>query len=144
MIVRTLTITAAFCLMAVACGDDDDEAIDLDLPTTTPFCAPGSATASEIDLELPRHGGDYTRHVPVEGWVDAAPGRLLQASIVGSGGGNLGSSQIEVSDEADGDLHRIETVIVLQSLPNKLDACFRLAVPGANVRLPITVGGANP
>ena len=144
MILRFLTITVAFCLLAVACGDDDDEPPDIEIPTPTPFCAPGSATASEIDLDLPRHGGDYTRHVPVEGWVSADPGRFVQASIFGPGGGNLGSSQIEVGDEADGDLHRIEAVIVLQSLPDKLDACFRLAVRDATIRLPITVGGANP
>jgi hypothetical protein len=144
MISRLLAIALAAGILSLAACGGDDEAMDIESPTPTPFCAPGSATASEIDLELPRHGGDYTRHVPVEGWVDAVPGRLVQATIVGPGGGNLGSSQIEVAEEADGDLHRIEAVIVLQSLPDKLDACFRLNIAGASVRLPITVGGANP
>ena len=127
-----------------ACGDADDLPIPIESPTPTPFCAPGSATASDIDLDLPRHGGDYTRHVPVEGWVDANPERLVSAAILGIGGGTLGSSQIEVHEEAHDGLHRIEAVIVLQALPDKMDACFSLTVASASVRLPITVGGANP
>src|SRR5688572_31539156 len=110
---------AAALLAVLSCGDEDSSALS-GSPSPTHFCSPGRATASEIDIQLPRHGGNYTRHVPVEGWVDAGPGRLVSASVRGAGGGTLGLSQIEVEDAAEGELHRIEAVIVLQSLPEKL------------------------
>jgi hypothetical protein len=144
-VIRQLT-AIAFLVTVIAstgCGDDDDEAAT-GSRTPTPFCTTDAVAASEVDIEQPRFGGTYTRHVPVEGWVDVAPGRLLRADIKGPRGGKLASSEIEVGKETRGDLHRIEASIVLQSLPEKQDACLELRVQDSTVRLPITIGGANP
>jgi hypothetical protein len=127
-----------------ACGGDGDEAEPSGSPTPTPFCTTDPVLASEVDLELPRHAGSYTRHVPVEGWVDSSPGRLLRADIEGLGGGMLASSEVEVGEEELDGLHRVEGLIVLQSFPDKQDACFTLKVGSSVVRLPIVIGGANP
>jgi hypothetical protein len=140
-------LLAALALATVACSGSGSPA-DNDLqalPTTTRNSCPRARGASRaLQLDMPDPGGFYTRHVPVEGWADAAPGDVVDVKVTGARGGLLGSSQFQVGDDLRNGRHRVEGIIVVQIIPEKISACLAVGAAGRFMYIPILVGGANP
>ncbi len=133
-------------LLVAACGGSGDV-----VPTpgsVTPTAAPCASTAvpkaSTHDIEFPRVGGDYTRQLPVEGYVLQAAGSHVDVNIVSLNGGLLGLSQLTVGEGTRGDMHRVDDVVLLQAIPDKTRACALIEGKGWKVEIPVRVGGANP
>lgn len=139
-----LLLLGVFAL--AACGGSGDL-----VPTpasVTPTAAPCAATAvpeaSTHYIEFPRVAGDYTRQLPVEGYVLQAAGSHVDVNVVSLDGGLLASSRLTVGEGTRGNMHKVDEVILLQAIPDKTRACAVIEGKGWKAEIPVRVGGANP
>jgi hypothetical protein len=126
-----------------ACSDGEGEVTVTAVRTSGPCQAP-AGLSRELEIEMPVPGAFYTRHIPVEGWVDAAPGDPVEVRVTGMEGGLLGSGGLEVGEEGRNGRHRIEGIMMIQTLAARVAACVGISAAGRFVFVPVEVGGANP
>ncbi len=145
VLLAALVTAAGLALVGCSGSPAGDLVGDNATPTISPArCTPAFGASRQLQLEMPEAGGYYTRHVPVEGWTELPLGQFVDIRVTGASGGLLGVTEIEVSDGVRNGRQRIEGVIVLQIIPEKVLACLVAGIPGSVVQVPIVVGGANP
>ena len=139
-------IAALILLGFAACGGGSDPETPSGSPTPTPAPCAGTPepSAGTYNITLPRVGGDYTRQVPVQAYVQAYPGANISVDIVRLTGGLLGSALIPVLADEQGGLHKVDNIMLIQLIPNKIRACAIIRGPGWKAEIPVRVGGANP